>query len=395
MVRAAMWVVILVSSANSLFADPRTPRDPVEAPPPAQFAADPAANSAVELADSSERVEELKHRIEAARQQARAEAERLRRVQEARANALRLQREFEERQEKQRQELQEEHQRRAEQMRRQAELARQRSEEAAREQAMAQARARARLEAQQRERAESRAPAGSTTRTVSVADLLATLPGRRDAMFASPEDLIAALKAVSGAENWEHEGGMTINRRSLTLTILHRRDIIQRVQNQLTRFHQRSPGNLRITMRILIVPDNAQIGLSRDRATLISSERRADIYEKYQGRHEKSDSRDYERQHTICNGDLLYAWTSTMTEADATYRGVTVVCEIESQSHAVKITPIPFVGDEDQVNWRPLTLTPGQSIAYELPPVNVPGEKPDTIRAIAFVTLDAISPAAE
>ena len=246
--------------------------------------------------------------------------------------------------------------------------------------------------AEQRQQNTTPTTGGSRTRTFGVGDLLATTPEQRRPMFDSPEALITALKVLTGADNWEHEGGMTIDRRRRVLTVLHRREIIGRVNGQLARFRMLGHGEAMITVRLLFVPDHANLPTSSNRATLLSDEERRRIYEEYEGDLGEVSERDYKGRHTTRDRDNVYVWTNLNDETDASYRGVSVVVEIEPRGDAVTIAPIPFAGDEQQVDWSTLRVEVGQCVAYELPATVGPDGKRDDDRVIAFVCVNAITP---
>lgn len=226
-----------------------------------------------------------------------------------------------------------------------------------------------------------------------VGDLLATIPGQKSPVFASPEGLMRTLRLLVDKTDGRRGGQLDFERRARILDVTGRPEFIGRIRNQLRRFRQIENDTIRVTVRMLFVPDHAQITGSRRVARLFSGDRRAAIVDQYEGEVGGEFHRDYVAHHTVPSGALIYAWTSKHEDVIRTHRGVNVVIEVTPDGNSVTVAPIPLGGDEGKVAWQTLRLTPGQCAVYELPAVMGPDGDSDNTRVLAFITIDAIIPA--
>jgi len=180
---------------------------------------------------------------------------------------------------------------------------------------------------------------------------------------------------------------------------LERRQIL-RVENQaavvedidrlLAMLRNTGPSRVDVNVRLLIVPRDCDEAPRSGSAQVMSAAKAKRLWKRWKS-HDTAD-RNHEAQYRLADRDIVYVWTSREQATESSMRGLNAVVQPSGDGRGVRLTPYPFEGDERQVDWPELFIGVGQSAVFDVPVATAAPH--DTDRVIAFIGVDAVSPAA-
>ena len=229
------------------------------------------------------------------------------------------------------------------------------------------------------------------TETIPVADLLHDRSDGLRPRFEDAPELIAFVERLTGRRNWRRPGRIEwLDRRSM-IRVTQSRELIEQVRTELRRCRALDTAELRVTIQVIVLPAESSIGPDGGDASVLSARE----LERLIRRGEKRDIEDRRHCsiHCIPSGDVIYAHTAAKLSNEDSYRGVNVVCRAERDARGATLMPIPYAGERDRVDWPEVFLPVGQSVVFDLPPLPRDTDVRDPTRALALVTLDAVTPA--
>ena len=91
--------------------------------------------------------------------------------------------------------------------------------------------------------------------------------------------------------------------------------------------------------------------------------------------------------------DIVYAWTSKKTAKESQSRGLNVVVETSADRGGAKLTPYPFTGDEQRVDWPDVFVGVGQTAVFDAPTSAAAPD--DDERVLIFFSVNSLSPSAK
>lgn len=224
-------------------------------------------------------------------------------------------------------------------------------------------------------------------RNFPVADLISGPPNGGPA-FGEASELMRLLRKMTGPRHWRDRGQMEWIERHQLLRVRNREPVVEEVKRQLAMLRNTGSSRVEVTVRLLILPADCEELPLRGSAQVLSSAKARRLWKKWRS-HDAD--RTHEAEYSLADRDIVYVWTSAEQSHESLARGLNAVVQPSPDGRGARLTPYPFAGDEQGVDWPALFVGVGQSAVFDVPAAAAPH---DVDRVLALVRVDSVSPTA-